>query len=208
VKSRLLLVACCLALASCGSVNLWPFGKKKQRAPERVNELNLVHADGSPADFPQYWLRNTLVIDLSGASGTGGIAARLPPDTTWPVRMAVRVYPGGVQQIEILGEERNVLPVITTGTKTIDIEVAPTVYTARTAAIYVSWGPMPVFAEAVTTPTPEPGFVSPTVVPESRPSNDAAPAPTPADTEDAATPSASEIIPPGSAPAPQPSPGS
>lgn len=202
MKSRLLIVACCLALASCGSVNFWPFGKKKQRPLERVDELQLVYADGKPADFPQYWTRNTLVIDLSGASGTGGIAARLPPDTTWPVRMAVRVYPGGVQQIEILGEERNVLPVIATGSKTVDIDVAPSVYTPRTAAIYVSWGPMPVFAEAAA-PTPEPGFVSPTVVPTTP-----APAPAPSSTEEAPSPSASEIIPPGSTPAPQPSPGS
>lgn len=154
---------------------LWPFGKKAKPAPDAVTELNLVNADGSPASFPQYWSRNTLVIDLSGASGSGNIAARLPPETTWPVRMAVRVRPGGVQQVEILGEERNVLPVSTEGTKAIDLELAPTVYTPRTAAIYIAWGPIPVFAEAA--PTPDPVFVSPTVVPEAPASNNAPTAP-------------------------------
>lgn len=205
MKSRLVLVTCCLALAACGHMpKLWPFGKKAKPGPQAVNELNLVNADGTPATFPQYWSRNTLVIDLSSAGGTGNIAARLPPETTWPVRMAVRVQPGGVQQVEILGEERNVLPVTTQGTKSIDLELAPSVYTPRTAAIYISWGPMPTFAEAA--PTPEPVFVSPTVVPEAPPSGDA-PAATPAEDGQSASPSASEIIPPGSTATPQPPPG-
>ena len=70
-----------------------------------------------------------MVIDLSGISGAGNVAARLPADTTWPVRVAVRVRPGSVQQIEIQGEERNVLPVSAEGTKLIDLELAPSVYT-------------------------------------------------------------------------------
>jgi hypothetical protein len=170
---------------------LWPFGKRVKPGPEIVNELNLVNADGSAASYPQYWSRNTLVIDLSGISGAGTFAARLPEETTWPVRMALRLRPGSVQQLEILGEERNVLPVSADGHRPIDVEIASSVYTPRTAAIYVSWGPMPVFAEAP--PEPEKGFVSPTVVPEA-----AAPA------EGEVPPaSASEIIPPGSTPPPK-----
>ena len=204
MKSRLVVIACCLALTACGHMpRLWPFGKKAKAAPQAVNELNLVSADGSPATLPQYWSRNTLVIDLSDVSGSGNVAARLPPDTTWPARMAVRVRPGGVQQVEILGEERNVLPVSTVGTKAIDLELAPSVYTPRTAAIYISWGPTPVFAEA-TLPTPEPVFVSPTVVPNAPTAAEQVPA----DAEPPASPSASEIIPPGTAATPQPPPGS
>jgi hypothetical protein len=204
VKSRLVLFACCLTLVACGHMpRLWPFAKKAKPGPQAVSELNLVNADGSAATFPQYWLRNTLVIDLSGASGSGNVAARLPPGTTWPVRMAVRVRPGGVQQVEILGEERNVLPVTTAGTKAIDLELAPTVYTPRTAAIYISWGPIPMFVEAA--PAPEPVFVSPTVVPQTAPGETPA---APVDVEAPASPSASEIIPPGSTGTPQPPPGS
>jgi hypothetical protein len=80
------------------------------------------------------------------------------------VRVAVRVRPGSVQQIEIQAEERNVLAVSPDGTKLIDLELAPTVYTPKTAAIYISWGPMPVFAEAAA-PEETPEFVSPTEAP-------------------------------------------
>ena len=189
MKFRLVLVvAGCLALSACATTSkIWPFHKKPKPAPEAVHEFDLVNADGTPASFPQYWQRNTVVIDLSGISGSGNVAARLPADTTWPVRVAVRVRPGSVQQLEIQGEERNVLAVSAEGTKLIDLELAPSVYTPKTAAIYISWGPMPVFAEAG--PTPEPDFVSPTALPPG-----AAPAPA----AESATPSASEIIPPGS----------
>lgn len=208
MKFRLVALVCCLALTACGHMGkLWPFGKKAKAGPVPVNELQLVSSEGNPVDFPQYWSRNTLIIDLSGASGAGSIAARLPPDTTWPVRMAVRVFPRAVQQVEILGEERNVLPVTTDGSKGVEIEIAPSLYTPRTAALYISWGPMPAFAEAA--PTPEPGFVSPTVVPQAppRPADSTEPATPPAEGGEA-TPSASEIIPPAGAAPAQPSPGS
>jgi hypothetical protein len=171
VKSRLVLVATvCLGLTACHSLSMpkvWPFYKKPKPGPEAVQELNLVRADGSAADYPQYWKRNTLVVDLSGVSGEGGIAARLPEETTWPVRMAVRVRPGSVGQIEVQGEERNVLPVIASGAEVVDIELASSVYTPATAAIYISWGPqLPAIESAP--PSEEPVFVSPTEVPSAR----------------------------------------
>jgi hypothetical protein len=161
-----------------------------------VHELDLVNTDGTPASYPQYWKRNTLVIDLSGVSGSGGIAARLPEQTPWPVRVAVRVRPGSVQQIEVQAEERDVLPVSPDGTELIDLTLAPSLYTPKTAAIYISWGTMPQFA--VVTPDAAPQFVSPTEVPKTAP-----PAPAPG-TEP--TPSASEIIAPAGAAPAQPSP--
>lgn len=179
---------------------MWPFHKKAKPGPAAVHELNLVNADGSEATYPQYWVRNTLVVDLSGVGGTGSVAARLPEETTWPVRVAVRVRPGSVDQLEVLGEERNVLPVSREGTKPIDLTLAPSVYTPKTAAIYISWGPMPVFAEAAS-PTPDPGFVSPQQLP---------PGVTTAPTEPVATEpeSASDVIPPGPVPdQPSPPPG-
>jgi hypothetical protein len=191
LKTRLAVIAICsLAITACSSVrmpNIWPFHKKAKPGPEAVNELNLVNADGSPASFPQYWRRNTLVIDLSGVGGSGSVAARLPESTTWPVRVAVRVRPGSVGQIEIQGEERNVLAVATEGTQPIDLEFAPSVYTPNTAAIYISWGPMPAFVEAAPAEPEPPAFVSPTELPKT-------------------APSASDIVPPAEAQAPQPSP--
>ena len=193
------LIAACLAITACSSYTVsmgWPpIHKKPKPAPEEVHELNLLNADGSPASFPQYWKRNTLLIDLSGVSGTGNFAARLPEETTWPVRMAVRVHPGAVGQVEFQGEERSVLPVANEGTSTIDLEIGPSVYTPKTAAIYIAWGPMPVFAEAAPVEA-APGFVSPTEVP--KPASDAAPG--------ESTPGANEIIAPADAQPAQPSP--
>jgi hypothetical protein len=110
------------------------------------------------------------------------------------VRVGVRVRPGSVGQIEILGEERNVLPVAAEGTLPIDLEFAPSVYTPKTAAIYISWGPMAAAVEEPSVPASEaPVFVSPTEVP--KPSTEA-----PAG-------SASDIIKPAEA-QPSPPPGS
>jgi hypothetical protein len=180
--------------------HVWPFYKKPKPAPEAVLELNLLNTDGSTASFPQYWKRNTLVIDLSGVSGAGNVAARLPEQTTWPVRLAVRVRPGSVGQVEIQGEERSVLPATNEGASNIDLEIAPSVYTPNTAAIYISWGPIPAFAEAAPVEA-APAFVSPTEVP--KPASETAPAETaPAETG----PSASDVIAPADAQPAQPSP--
>ncbi len=201
MKFRLpLVVALTLALSACGTMSkMWPFGKKPKPGPEVVNEIELVNADGTPASYPQYWKRNTLVIDLSGVSGTGTVAARLREQATWPVRVAVRVRPGSVQQIEVRGEERNVLPVSPDGAKPIDLEFVPSLFRPNTAAIYISWGPMPVFAEAA--PAADPGYVSPTQLPPG-----VAPASEPATEEEA--PAAQDIIPPAEVAPDQPSPGS
>jgi hypothetical protein len=191
----IVLAAAVLALAGCGTMSkLWPFHKKAKTGPQAVEELSLVNADGSAATYPQYWKRNTLVIDLSGIGGNGAVAAKLREGYEWPVRVALRVRPGSVQQLEILGEERNVLPVTVDGAKPIDIELAPSVYTPKTAAIYISWGPMPAFVDAPSE-TAAPGFVSPQQVPATAPPPAAEPGQ-----------SASEIIPPAGATPPQ-SPG-
>ncbi len=199
MKSRLaLVVACYLALSACSlsAPKIWPFYKKPKPGPEAVNELTLVNADGSPATYAQYWVRNTLVIDLSGIGGQGSVAARLPEESTWPVRVALRVQPGSVGQLDIQAEERNILPVTTEGTKPVDIELATSLYTPKTAAIYISWNPIPVFVEAAPVAPAEPAFVSPTEAP--RPAGQASP--------EEAAPTASDIVPPAEVAQPQPSP--
>jgi hypothetical protein len=200
VKSRLaLVVACCLALSACSlsMPKIWPFYKKPKPGPEAVTELTLVNADGTPASYPQYWVRNTLVIDLSGIGGQGSVAARLPEESTWPVRVALRVQPGSVGQLDIQAEERNVLPVTTEGAKPVDIELATSLYTPKTAAIYIAWSPVPVFMDTAPVAPAEPAFVSPTEAP--KPAGEAAgeePAPT-----------ASDIVPPSEVAPAQPAPG-
>jgi hypothetical protein len=199
--SRLALIAACsLLFAGCSTPKIWPFYKKPKPVPEAVHEVDLVNADGTPASYPQYWKRNTLVIDLSGASGTGTVAARLPAETTWPVRVAVRVQPGSIEQLEIVGEERSVLAVSRAATLPIDLEFEPSVYRPNTGSIYINWGPMAQITEAA--PEAAPGFVSPTQVPDKPAAEEPAP--------EAASPSASDIVAPGEAAGaqPQPSPGS
>jgi hypothetical protein len=100
-----------------------------------------------------------------------------------------------VGEIEIQGEERSVLPVSNEGAANIDLELAPSVYTPKTAAIYISWGPVPVFVEAAPVEA-APAFVSPMEVP--KPATGAAPAET--------APSAGDIIAPAEAKPVQPSP--
>jgi hypothetical protein len=163
MKARLAFIATVsLVVPACSSLHapkIWPFYKKPKPVPEAVHEVDLLNADGTPSSFPQYWKRNTLVIDLSGASGAGSVTAKLPAETTWPVRVAVRVRPGSVQQVEVQGEERSVLPVAAEGTLPIDLELMPSVFRPTTQAIYINWGSMPQFVEAVV--EPKASFASP-----------------------------------------------
>ena len=203
---RLALIATVgLLLAACSTPKIWPFYKKPVPPPEAVHEVDLANADGSAASYPQYWKRNTLVIDLSGVSGTGTVSARLPADTTWPVRVAVRVLPGSVEQLEVVGEERNVLAVSREGTMPIDIEFPPSVFRPTTGALYISWGHMPQFAEVVI--DEKPGFVSPTEVPRAPAAPDGA-APEVSPEEGALRESASDIIAPAASPPQESAPGS
>jgi hypothetical protein len=194
VKFRLALIAgLALVAAGCSTPRIWPFYKKPPPVPEIVHEVDLLNADGTPASYPQFWKRNTLLIDLSGVSGTGSVAARLPAETTWPVRVAVRVRPGSVEQLEVLGEQRNVMTVAREGTLPIELEFPASVYRPTTGAIYINWGYMPQFAEVVV--EPEAGFVSPTAVPDK--------AAGPGKVADPENPSASDIISPSEVAPPQ-----
>jgi hypothetical protein len=213
VKFRLALLAACLVLGGCTTMSkLWPFGKRVKPGPPAVNELNIVGPDGAAASFPQYWQRNSLVIDLSAASGTGSIAARLPENTTWPVRVALRVRPGGVGLLEVQGEQRTLLPVTASGTDPVDIELEPGVYRPQTAAIYISWGGQaPIIEEAQPEAAPAPEFVSPTELPKPMtpvtapavPGEASPPQPTPDSTPIPETPAEGAAVPAQPVPAPQ-----
>jgi hypothetical protein len=107
-----------------------------------VNELAITGADGAAAQgFPQYWKRNTLIVDLQGASGTGSIALKPGAAGKWPVRIAFRVMPGTVGLIEVQAEQRMLMPVTREGTKPVDLELVPGVYTPQTPQITVRWEP-------------------------------------------------------------------
>jgi hypothetical protein len=98
---------------------------------------------GTVATYPQYWKRNTLVVDLQGASGTGSVMLAPREGATWPVRMAFRVMPGSMGALEIHAEQRKVLPITPDGSKPVDLELEPGVFTPKTDRIFVGWGPAP-----------------------------------------------------------------
>jgi hypothetical protein len=137
-RSRFIALALCLlALTACAYM---PWSKKPPAPPQPVHELAITGADGAPATaFPQYWKRNTLVIDLQSASGTGSVT--LKPATKWPVRIALRVRPGTVGLIEVQGDQRMILPVTREGDKPVDLELVPGVYTTKSPQMILRWEP-------------------------------------------------------------------
>ncbi|MDB6043264.1 MAG: hypothetical protein JWM63_1815 [Gammaproteobacteria bacterium] len=133
-----------ILLAGCSHLSgaHWPWRHKPTPPPPEVHEVVVTTEGGTSASFPQYWLRNTLLVDLQGASGSGSIVLKPREGNPWPVRLAFRVTPRGIGELEVRAEQRTVLPVTTDGSKPIVIELAPGIYTPKTAQITVSWGPI------------------------------------------------------------------
>ena len=132
-----------VALALCVSAGCshlsWPWHRAPPPPPAPVHELDLT---GAGADgFAQYWKRNTLLVDLSAAAGSGSLTAKPTAGSTWPVRVAFRVRPGAFAVLEVRGDERVSLPINAAGSAPVDLELAPGVYTPKTEQLSVSWGP-------------------------------------------------------------------
>jgi hypothetical protein len=122
----------------------WPFGRHAAPAPQPVEELVIEAAPGTSAQFLQFWERNTLVLDMRSASGSGAVTLTPRAHTLWPVRLAFRVTPGAIGQLDVKGEERTVFPVAASGAAPVDLALAPSAYRPRTPAITLGWGPAPV----------------------------------------------------------------
>jgi hypothetical protein len=136
---------CLLAVTACGHM---PWNKKAATPPQAVHELTITGADGAPATaFPQYWKRNTLVVDLQSASGSGSVTLKPGESAKWPVRIALRVRPGTVGLLEVQADQRMILPVAREGDKPVDLELVPGVYTAKSPQMVIRWEP-------ARTPTP------------------------------------------------------
>ncbi|TLY75749.1 MAG: hypothetical protein E6K49_11825 [Gammaproteobacteria bacterium] len=80
-------------------------------------------------------------MDLRGAGGSGTLLLKPAEGTSWPVRLALRVTPGAIGMLELRGDQRLVLRIAPQGTNPLDLDLAPGIYTPRTAQISVSWGP-------------------------------------------------------------------
>ncbi len=126
------------AMAACGHM---PWSKHPVPAPENAHELQELAEDGTSTQaFPQYWQRNTLVVDLRGAAPAGKFTLKPRQGTTWPVRLAFRAMPGTLGIIEVRADQRMLIPVTEYGTKPIDLELAPGVYSAKSEQMTVKWG--------------------------------------------------------------------
>ena len=133
-----------LLAGGCGSYVLtkptWPWHHSPPPPPAPAHELEI--SGVGPVTFPQYWQRNTLLVDLSAASGTGSITLKPVEGTTWPVRLAFRITPGAIGMLEVHADQRTSLPVTGGSGKPVDLELDPSVYTATTPQMTVSWGPL------------------------------------------------------------------
>ena len=119
----------------------WPWHHKPAAPPPAVHELVITAPDGADAAFPQYWNHDTLVVDLTSASGAGTIILKPREHTLWPVRLAFRVMPGQFGALEVRANQRLVLPITAAGSKPVDLELEPGVFIMKSPQVAVSWGP-------------------------------------------------------------------
>jgi hypothetical protein len=139
-RTAILLVA--LSAAGCSHLPRphWPWHGKPAPAPEVVHELVITSPEGGDMAFPQYWKGNTLVVDMRLAGGQGKAIMKPREHTLWPVRIAFRVMPGQFGALEVHAQQRVVLPITTSGTKPVDMELDPGVFIMKSPQMTVSWG--------------------------------------------------------------------
>jgi len=136
-----------LAIGAAGCSHLkWPGHHQPPPPPAPVHVLD-VSGTGASAVLAQYWKRNTLVVDMSAASGSGSLTLR-PPAEGWPVRLALRVNPGSLGELDVRGAQRVVLPIVPAAGKPVDLELPPGVYPPKTVEVTVAWGPAAAAAAA------------------------------------------------------------
>ena len=140
--ARAVALAWLAGAAACSHV---PWHHRPPPAPAPVHELDISVANtAGPAPataFPQYWERNTLLVDLSAARGSGSIVLKPAAGGAWPVRLAFRITPGAIGALEVSAAQHTRLPINPSGSRPVDLELDPGIYTPQTEAITVSWGP-------------------------------------------------------------------
>ncbi len=128
--------AAVLLVFLAGGCSHMPWHHPPPPPPPPVHELEVTGA----GTFPQHWKRNTLLVDLTSAGGSGSVTLKPVAGTSWPVRIGVRVTPGTFPVLEVRGDQRMHLPISAAGSAPMDLEFDPGVYTAKTPQIVVSWG--------------------------------------------------------------------
>jgi hypothetical protein len=136
-------LALCMLLGGCALH--WPWRHRPAPAPQPVHELT-IQPNAAP-DAPdaaaagllaQYWDRNALLLDLTALHGQGAITLTPDPARGWPIRLELRVQPGGIARVEVSGGERVVFEVPGQG-KALVLKVPPEVYVRGTAGISLRW---------------------------------------------------------------------
>jgi len=117
-----------------------PWHRRAAPPPEVVHELVITTPEGSDLALPQYWKGNTLVVDMRLAGGQGGAVLEPREHTVWPVRIAFRVTPGQFGALEVRANQRVVLPITSSGTHPVDLELAPGVFIMKSPQMTVAWG--------------------------------------------------------------------
>lgn len=107
--------------------------------------------------FPQYFKRNTLIIDLTSASGAGAVQMRAKTPAGWPMRIAFRVKPGSFEAIEVRADQRVLLPLVASAARpTQDLALPPGSYHVQTPTMQLRWGPTVPPAPAAESAAPMP----------------------------------------------------
>lgn len=138
----LLLGGCASWHSSTGSHWYWPFHHAASQGPQAVAILGFTTTDGtaSSPSPPQYWDRNALRIDLTGLAGQGEFRVQPLSGHHWPVRLELTAQPGRFATLEVSAEQRAVFQVPASG-DALTFKLDPGVYTPRSAALILRWGP-------------------------------------------------------------------
>jgi hypothetical protein len=128
-----------VSVSGCSSLKAhWPWHHNAPPPPPPAHVLDI---SGAADSFPQHWQRNTLVVDLSAARGSGSITLKPVEGVSWPLRLALRVTPGSIGALEVRAAQRTVLPITAAGSQPLDLELTPGIYTPATAEMTIAWGP-------------------------------------------------------------------
>ncbi len=118
----------------------WPWAKKPAPVEPQANQVAWEAVEGGAVvEFPQTWARNTLVINMTSASGSGSVRMHAKASVGWPMRVALRVRPGSIASVEVQADQRVVMPVVAGSGTTVDLLLAPSVYSAKTETITLTW---------------------------------------------------------------------
>jgi len=132
-----LIAALSLALSACAMH--WPWKRRPVPPPQPVQQVSIVSDAAGPATtILQYWDRNTLLLDLSGAAGEGGANITPIKALGWPIRLEFRVRPSSIGRLEVVGAQRVVFAVPAQGAPLL-LKLAPSAYRADTPQITLRW---------------------------------------------------------------------